>query len=146
MKINILIIASILFCTFACKGQMTHQEDSVCKYGKKYDIPIRIAVKFPIKKVSSSYKKKELHKAIPDSYKNDDDPKHPERWSLYHCYFGTYWLHDYDPKRKKYIILPKKPLFYILRDTYFFDINGDGLLDFIHYPRYYGSIMRDVEH
>lgn len=150
MAVKILVITSMFFCTFVCKAQImryfTHEEDSICKYGKKYDIPIRLAVKFPLKKVSSKYKKKELHKAIPDTFKDDDDPKHPERQRLYDYYFRTSYLHDYDPKRKRDIILPKKPLFYFLRDTYFSDINGDGLLDFIHYPRYYGAIMRDVEH
>jgi hypothetical protein len=148
MTTRILIILSLFSSTFVCSGQTRLQwnkQDSICKYGIKYDEPNRVDIKFPLKKVSTDYKAIELHKAIPDSYNNEDDLEHPERWWLYHYYFGLDHLLDYDPKADSVVQLPKKPLFYILNDTYFFDINGDGLLDFIHYPKYYMALMRDLD-
>lgn len=94
---------------------------------------------FPSVKVTDDYKIKELHKAIPAPLSNDEDEK---RW--YYNYYFVAEISDYDPKGDS-IFKPKADkLLYKLKDTYFFDINGDGLLDFIHYPKYYKSIMLDI--
>jgi hypothetical protein len=148
MVIRAFIILSFFFGTFVCNGQKIlrfNESDSICIYGKKYDEPKRLDINFPFKKVSNDYKKNELHRAIPDSFNNEDDWERPQRWWLYHYYFGLNHLLDYDPKADRIVHLPKEPLYYILNDTYFFDINGDGLLDFIHYPKYYMALMRDFD-
>ncbi len=146
MKTAALLILSILFSAFTCSAQtrlLPGQHDSLCQFGKKYTRPKREHIDFPFKIVSEAYKKAELHKAIPKSFDNEDDLKHPVRYWLYHYYFGTDHLYDYNPKLDSIVQLPKARLSYILNDTYFFDINGDGLLDFIHYPKYYMAIERD---
>ena len=132
----------LLFFIFPfCFGQTRipyDKQDSICKDAKKYDEPQRININFPAKKVSDKYKIKELHKAIPDSLNNEDNPK----WWFYNYYFGKDLL-DYNPQTDKFFRPSQNNLRYKLKDTHFFDINGDGLLDFIHYPKYYMAISRD---
>lgn len=115
-------------------------QDSICKYGKKYDKPERININFPEKKVSDDYKIKELHRAIPDSLDNEESPN----WWYYNYYFGKDLL-DYDPIGDSTFTPTQDKLLYKLKDTYFFDMNGDGLLDFIHYPKYYRALMIDSD-
>ncbi len=117
------------------------QQDSICKFGKKYDRPKRTKIVFPAQNVSEEYKKTEFHKAIPESYKTDEELA-PENYS--HLLLANYYLSNdtlsyWDYTAEDFIKLPKERLFYILRDSYFFDIDGDGLLDFIHYPADFNS-------
>ncbi len=122
--------------------KLTYQQaDSICKFGKKYDRPTRTKIVFPAQNVSEEYKKTELHKAVPESYKTDEDLA-PENYS--HLLLANYYLSKdtlsyWDYAAENFIKLPKERLFYILRDSYFFDMDGDGLLDFIHYPSDYNS-------
>ena len=131
----------LFFIFHFCSGQTRipyNKQDSVCKHGKKYAVPQRISINFPAKNVSDKYKIRELHKAIPDSLNNEGNSN---SW-LYDYYFGKNLL-DYDPKTDSFFTPSQNKLLYKLKDTYFFDLNGDGLLDFIHYPKYYLAIMRD---
>lgn len=140
----LLILSLFLFANSNGQTRLEYsQKDSICKHGKKYDKPERLSINFPFINVLSDYKEKELHKAIPDSFNNDDDWEHPERWWYYHYYFGLEHLLDYDPLGDSVIELQNEPLFYILNETYFFDMNGDSLLDFIHYPKYYKVFQLD---
>jgi hypothetical protein len=147
MPLNPLFIFVFLLSTVILSAQNgllpPEQQDSICKYGKKYIKPKRLTPHFPAKNVSYEYKLSELHRAIPDSFKNDTTYSN-KQW-LYDYYFSSDHLIDYDPKKDSIVTLPKERLTYILRDSYFFDMNGDGLLDFIHYPAYYMPIMRDSD-
>ena len=137
-----------IFCIFffsLCSAQTGTKRDSICKFGQKFNTPKRITISFPVKNVTDEYKLQQLHKAIPDSYNNEDDTLNPEHWWLYHYYFNTEPLVDYDSINDSLVTLPQERIFYILRDTYFFDANGDGLLDFIHYPKYYKKMQTDNE-
>ena len=141
------LLALLFSCSFIFSFGQTKRiswepqiQDSICKYGRKYDRPERIDIYFPAKKVSKRYKIKELHKAIPDSLNNEDNDK----WWYYDYYFVSKLL-DYDPKRDRTFTPRQNNFRYKLKDTYFFDINGDGLLDFVHYPKYYMAIVREVD-
>jgi hypothetical protein len=109
-------------------------------YGATYDKPERLTIKFPAVKVSDTYKIKEIHRALPDSLKDKDS-----RESWLYDYFFRKTLTDFSPKLKRTYIPKQDPFLYKLKDTYFFDVNGDGRLDFIHYPKYYMAIMRDFD-
>jgi hypothetical protein len=141
MKNTILMI--LLFPCLHSFGQnlTIQQQDSICKFGKKYDRPKRTKIVFPAQNVSEEYKKKEFHKAIPESYKTDEELAPENR---YHLLLANYYLSKdtlsyWDAAAENFIKLPKKRLFYILRDSYFFDVDGDSLLDFIHYPSVHDS-------
>lgn len=139
--ILLLIATAPLLCVAQPVFQLdTPKEDSLCMYGTKYDWPERRSIKFPAVNVANSYKIKEIHRALPDSLKNKDNR---ESW-LYNYFFGT-TLTDYSDKLKRTFIPKQNSFLYKLKDTYFFDINGDGRLDFIHYPKYYMAIMRDFD-
>lgn len=115
-------------------------EDSICQYGKKYSRPDRITIDFPSTSVSNQFKIREIHKAIPESLNNENN----KGWWLYN-YFFVDELKDYDPKSDSTFTPKQDNFIYKLKDTYFLDINGDGRLDFIHYPKYYMAIMRDKD-
>jgi len=117
-----------------------NNEDSICKSGKRYKEPQRITINFPAKNVTDKYKISELHKAIPDSLNDENN----EKWWFYNYYFNTK-VTDYEPKGDSVFTPAGDNLLYKLKDTYFFDINGDGLLDFIHYPEYYRALMADQD-
>lgn len=136
-----LLLGIILFLSIAALGQERipfKMHDSICKHGKKYTTPERITINFPAKNVSDEYKIKELHRAIPDSLNNENSKK----WWFYQYYFIEKVL-EYDDKADSLFNPQQDKLHYKLKDTHFFDINGDGLLDFIHYPKYYRAIMLD---
>src|SRR5688572_29508708 len=132
MTLNILLSLLFSFWFLFSFGQMgrisedVKVQDSICKYGKRYDNPQRIDIHFPAKKVSDSFKIREMHKAIPDSLNNEDNEK-----SWFYDYYFVRKLLDYDPKGDSTFTPKQDNFLYKLKDTYFFDINGDGLLDFI---------------
>lgn len=143
MTTRTLILTALFFSTYFCCGQTRISynkdlQDSICKFGKKYDKPERITIKFPEKSVTDDYKIREIHKAIPDSLNNENN----EKWWFYDYYFVSKLI-DYDPIGDSTFTPKQDNFLYKLKDTYFFDINGDGLLDFIHYPKYYMAIMRN---
>jgi hypothetical protein len=113
-------------------------QDSICQFGKRYDKPERSDINFPEKQVSDEYKINEIHRAIPDSLSNEDS----EKWWFYYYFFDSKVI-DYEPLGDSIFTPVQDNFLYKLKDTYFFDINGDGLLDFIHYPKYYMKIARN---
>ena len=139
---NIILIVILFICQPGFGQNFTYQqEDSICKFGKKYDRPKRTNIVFSGQNVSDEYKKAEFHKVVPESYKADEDLA-PENYS--HLLLADYYLSKdtlsyWDGAAEDFIKLPKERLFYILRDSYFFDMDGDSLLDFIHYPSDYNS-------
>jgi len=145
-KIFLLLTAPLfLFTSSSCQPNskstvLVLNDDSVCRLGKKVLMPIRQDIHFPAKEVSDNYKIRELHLAIPDSLNNEDNPNY---W-FYNYYFISK-ITDYDPKRDSVYSPAGDNLRYKLKDTYFLDFNGDGLLDFIHYPKYYMALMRDID-
>ena len=148
------ILSFILFSCFFCaschtaSGQKNgpygdrplNRDDSICKFGKRYDRPQRKSIDFPAKKVTDRYKIKALHHAVPDSLNNENSSKN---W-LYNYYF-TDKVRDYDENGDSTFSPVTDNLMYKLKDTYFFDINGDGKLDFVHYPKYYRALMLDFD-
>lgn len=113
-------------------------QDSICKYGEKFTLIDRYPISFPSLKVTKEYKIAEIHKALPDSL-NDENKL---GWWTYD-YFFISKLTDFDTIKNETFTPKEDNFLYKLKDTYFFDINGDGLTDFIHYPLYYKAIMRD---
>jgi len=111
-------------------------KDSICKFGEKYDYPKRLEIDFLSVEVDDNYKIRELHRAIPQSDDYYDGP------DLYY-YFFIHKLTDYDPISDSLFMPEEDNFLYKLKDVYFFDINGDGKLDFIHYPRYYSILTFD---
>lgn len=145
MTTRILIIVMSFGSTIFCSGQTripfdNQIQDSICQLGKKYDTPERIKIRFPEIKVTDDFKINEIHKAIPDSLSNEEN----EKWWFYDYYFVSRLI-DYDSKGDSTFTPTQDNFLYKLKDTYFFDINGDGVLDFIHYPQYYMAIMRDQD-
>jgi hypothetical protein len=138
----------IFFCLLAGCGQkksppkhfVADRNDSICRYGKKYARPQRTVVRFPAAYLSESYKIRELRKAVPVPSNEGD----PESMCLYDYYFVDNIV-DYDEKGDSTFIPPGDKVRYKLKDLFFFDVNGDGLLDFIHYPKYYRALAFDVE-
>lgn len=112
--------------------------DSICALNILYDKPERLPIKFPIVKVSDDYKLNALHKALPDSL-NDENKLN---WWYYHYYFEQLLI-DYDETGDSLTYPLDDPMKYKLDHTYFFDINGDGLLDFIHYNKYFRALALD---
>ena len=140
---RILLVTIYCFITIYSFGQTRisskqNVQDSICKYGKKYEKPERKTINFPSKFVTDEYKIKEIHKAIPDSFASKEN----NLWWLYD-YFFISKLVDYDPISDTTFTPKEDNFLYKLKDTYFFDINGDSLLDFIHYPKYYMTLMRN---
>ena len=64
---------------------------------------------------------------------------HPQHW-FYNYYFKEP-ITDYDPSGDSLIYPEGDPLKYKLDRTYFWDINGDGLIDFLHYTLYYRALI-----
>ncbi len=116
------------------------REDSVCKYGKKYARPARKSITFPAQSVSNSYKVAEIHKAVPDSFENNTK----KEWLYLYYYVDE--IRDYDEDDDSTFTVKEDKLQYKLKDLIFVDINGDGLLDIIHYPKYYRAIMFDHDY
>ncbi len=112
------------------------QQDSICKLSKKMVEPKRVPIEFPSKQVTDEYKLNALKKAIPDSFCLEG---HPKKW-FYNYYFKEPVI-DYDPLHDSLIYPSGDPLQFKLNNTYFFDINGDGLLDFIHYTTYFRALV-----
>jgi hypothetical protein len=140
---NQALLILFLFFSTLCWGQNRinqdkELQDSICQFGKKFDKPERIKINFSEIKVNDEHKIKEIHRAIPDSLKNEEN----EKWWFYNYFFESQ-LTDYDPIGDSTFIPNQDNFIYKLKDTYFFDINGDSLLDFIHYPKYYLTIMRN---
>lgn len=124
-----------------CQGSLGCIEDSICKYGEqRHDRPKRLKINFPAKKVSDAYKIRELHRALPEEYR---DEKHEYNY-LYSYYFLNR-IHDYDEVGDSMFYPKGDVLRYKLKDVYVLDINGDGLPDLLHYPKYYRAVMFDVE-
>lgn len=125
----------ILLMTKTLPAQVRHIRksaiDSICAGGQKYDKPERTTVAFPAKEVSDAYKLKALHKALPDSLNNEEN----KLW-WYYNYFFELPLTDYDPVGDSLTYPTVDAMKYKLDHTFFFDINGDGRLDFIHYTKY----------
>ncbi|MBX2907940.1 MAG: hypothetical protein KF744_17980 [Taibaiella sp.] len=82
----------------------------------------------------------ELKKAVPVPGLEDS----PKLRELYNYYFVER-VTDYDEIGDSTFTPAEDNVHYKLRDLFFFDVNGDGLLDFIHYPRYYRAFAYDVE-
>lgn len=145
MTTRTILIIALFFYSFYCDGQTLnlydkHIRDSLCTYGKKYTEPERKKIDFPAKQVSDDKKLAAFHKALPDSFNNEDN----DNWWYYQYYLGEGRLLDYDPIGDSTFVIKDKQK-QILQDTYFFDVNGDGLLDFIHYPKYYKALAHDLE-
>jgi hypothetical protein len=138
LTVSLVLISIFSFGQKPTYSQIKQTEDSICKYGKKYVKPERTDIHFPEQKVSDDYKIQELHKAIPDFLNNEDNDK----WWFYDYYFVSK-LTDYDPIGDSTFTPPGDNFLYKLKDTYFLDFNGDGLLDFIHHPKYYMALMRN---
>ncbi len=137
---RIYIIFFLSVCTNICWGQVDFNKieklnDSICNSLTKYEYPKRQAINFPSVDVSDKYKIKELHRAIPKPSRDDYD-------GIYDYYFVSH-LSDYNPITDSIFPVKSNVTSYKLKDTYFFDINGDGKLDFIHYPLYYKAIWFD---
>jgi hypothetical protein len=125
-----------------CWGQVDSRKiekfnDSICNSLPKYEHPERRAIDFPAIAVSDKYKIKEVHRAMPTPPEDGYD-------GVYDYYF-TSPLGDYDPISDSIFTVESDVFLYKLKDTYFFDINGDGKLDFIHYPLYYKAIWFDYD-
>ncbi len=145
MKIRAILIIMISYFSSSSIGQTINLydkkiQDSLCTYGKKYVEPDRKDIAFPVKQISDDKKLAVFHKAFPDSFNNEGN----DNWWYYQYYLGDIELLDYDPIGDSTFVIKDKQK-QILKDTYFFDINGDGLLDFIHYPRYYKTLAYDSE-
>lgn len=138
------IITVLSLCvTWASYGQTPLRYDlydSICAHGKKYIEPERKKINFPAKQISVQAKTEAFHKALPDSLNNEEN----EYWRDYRYYLGDEEIYDYDPAGDSIFLIGDK-FSRILKDTYFFDVNGDGLPDFIHYPMYYKALMYEVD-
>ena len=140
---RIFIILFLLIWTNICFGQIEQMEifkldwDSICQSLPKYERPQRHKIDFPFVEVSDDYKIQEMHRAIPKPSEDDYD-------GMYDYYFVASLL-DYNPITDSVFRIGKNNIHYRLKDTYFFDINGDGKLDFIHHPLYYKRIWFDYD-
>jgi hypothetical protein len=136
---RIFIIFFFLTWANVCFGQIDFSniklielKDSICQFGKKYERPQRRAIDFPSVEVSNDYKIQELRRAMPE-------PPEDEYDGSYDYYFASQ-LTDYNPVTDSLFKPEGDHFLYKLKDTYFFDINGDNRLDFIHHPLYYKRI------
>jgi hypothetical protein len=152
MKPACLSIAALLSISIL-HAQFDLNEDSICRFGKKYDFPERKTFTFPASDSSAAYKLHELKKAVPASWYVDPDSV-PENYVLtdernllsriYQYYFQSDIL-DFDEKGDS-VYKPKvDAMQYKLKDTYVIDINGDGLPDLLHYPKYYRAFFMDAD-
>ncbi|MES2689450.1 MAG: hypothetical protein V4658_03555 [Bacteroidota bacterium] len=143
LKFNLLLSFFLLFASGYLTAQSSQKtKDSICRFGPKYDEPRRKAIPFPAAILTDEYKLKEIKRAVPDSLRDPNNPKH---W--YYVYFYETEILDFNPKNDSIFTPEADKLQYKLKDTYFFDINGDGLLDIIHYPTYYMAMMlKDFDH
>ena len=151
MKTQSFIILTLLY-SLTNHAQNLNEEDSVCQHGKKYTMPARKKIPFPAADSSAAYKLRELKKAVqtnwyiaPDSVENYTGTLSDQsnlRSRLYQYYFLSN-LVDYDEKSDTVFSVKEDSILYKLKDTYVFDINGDGLPDMIHYPKYYRRYFMD---
>ncbi len=133
-------------------SQYWQQEDSTCRLAPKYHVPARHKIDFPAADSSDSYKLAELRKAVPERWYFNPDPMDTtvalpsdSEWLLsriYTYYFVSHVI-DFDEKGDTMFNPSVDSVLYKLKDTYVFDINGDGLPDMIHYPLYYRLTFMD---
>ncbi len=125
----------LALCSHAQDKLSKLEQDSICKHAKKMKEPKRQIIEFPSKPVSDEDKLMALKKALPDSLSNANNPLH---W--FYTYYFEAPVTDYDPVGDSLTYLNSNPMKFKLNNTFFFDINGDGLMDFIHYPIYYRAL------
>ena len=112
------------------------QQDSICLTAEKKTEPKRLPIVFPSVQITDEEKLKALKIAIPDSLSNIN---HPQHW-FFNYYFKEP-ITDYDPSGDSLTYPEGDPLKYKLDRTYFWDINSDGLIDFLHYTVYYRALL-----
>ncbi len=131
-----LIFFHLIFNLSAQDKLSKKQQDSICNKSEKKIEPKRVAISFPSIEISDADKLKALKIAIPDSL---SDLKHPLHW-FYNYYFKEP-ITDYDPTGDSLTYPEGDPMKYKLDHTYFFDINGDGLIDFMHYTLFFRALL-----
>jgi len=141
------LVIFFLFWINFCFGQTWHTDfsgteirvvnDSICQFGKKYDYPKRLELDFLAVEVDDSYKIQELHRAVPQPLEDDKDEE-----AIYD-FLIVEPISDYDPINDSVFVPEGDNLLNKLKILYFFDTNGAGKLDFIHYPRYSNAIWFD---
>ena len=132
-------------------AQWSDDEDSICKFGRKYEMPLRKSIAFPAGNYNDDYKLKELRKAVPLWwYLNEDSIEKGtvatgdrNLLSRIYQYYFLSDIVDFDERGDTTFYPEGDKVRYKLKGTYVFDINGDGLPDMIHYPKYYRRNFMD---
>jgi len=123
------------------------RRDSICRFGKKYEQPDRLAG-YPVSiRTSDADKIRLIHEALPDCYNVEPDTADEAqnlRWFVYQYYF-VHPVTLYNAKHDKYVHPRVNTLKYKLKDILIADVNGDGLADIIHNPGFYCGISTDFQ-
>ena len=156
-----------VICANLCLGQvhwsianlneLRGMDDSICQFGKKYDYPKRLFLDSLVVPVSEDYKIQEINRAVPRPCEEDTTQENIDELYFYELmsFDGLSRTEDRDTidyrlpsieEFKRYSEYEKYCFDYpyTLRDIYFFDVNGDGKLDFLQYPLFYNFFKFDT--